>query len=185
MNQPPLLQTLGGLLLLLGCWALPAPGRAQTPAPTPASAPPAITGAAHAAAAEAAVRAVVQAANAAWMAGQVDQAMAEYTDDAYWINAFGIERHGRAEIQPFLTRLFANAGFRAATPTTPFTIQAIRFVGPDVALVHVYAASTGQLTNSGQPLGDRKTHVFRMLVRRQGRWLTDSFQVLDERERKP
>lgn len=60
----------------------------------------------------------------------------------------------------------------------------VRFLSPNVALVHNYAETTGQLTNSGQPFGDRKTHIFRVLVKRQGRWLTDSFQVMDERERK-
>ena len=42
----------------------------------------------------------------------------------------------------------------------------------------------GQLTSSGQPVGDRHTHIFRTLVKRQGRWRTDSFVVQDERERK-
>lgn len=138
----------------------------------------------HAKADEAVILTMVAAANLAWETGNAAQAVLEYTDDAYWINAFGIEKHGKAEILPFLTRLFANAGFNAALPTKPRATSSVRFISPDVALVHDYAETTGQLTNSGQPVGERHTHIFRTLVKRQGRWLTDSFVVQDERERK-
>ena len=172
-----------GLLLALATLT----AAAQAPAVAPVSAPaaPAVTGAAHAPADEAAVLAVVNAADAGWATRNVAQALTEYADDAYWINAFGIEWHGRADIQKFLTRLFANPGFNAAKITKPRTVLSVRFISPDVAVVHDYAESTGQLTNSGQLMSERKTHIFRVVVKRQGRWLTDSFQVMDERERQP
>jgi hypothetical protein len=47
-----------------------------------------------------------------WGKFDVAHTMAEYTPGAYWINAFGIEKEGKEEIEKFVTRIFAAPGMR-------------------------------------------------------------------------
>ncbi len=115
-----------------------------------------------------------------WGKNDARQAIAEYAPDAYWINAFGIEKHGKSDIEKFLTRIFAQPGFANRT-RMPLTIVSVTFLRPDIASVHTYQESTGQLSKGGAPIGDRKTHVFRIMTKRNGKWLTESFQVMDVR----
>ncbi len=134
----------------------------------------------HKAKDEAAIQKVVVDAMDGWGKNDVEQAIAEYSEDAYWINAFGIEKQGKAEIKKFLAAIFSQPGF-ANRKRMPLTIVSIRFIRPDIASVHTYQESTGQLSREGAPIGDRKTHLFRIMTKHNGKWLTDSFQVMDVR----
>lgn len=123
---------------------------------------------------------MTEAMNDGWEKYDVEKAVAEYTDDVYFINAFGIQKESKAEIRKFVTRIFAQPGFRSRR-LQPLSFVSIRFIRPDIASVHTYQETTGQLKRDGTPEGLRKTHVFRIMLKQKGRWLTDSFQVMDER----
>jgi uncharacterized protein (TIGR02246 family) len=115
-----------------------------------------------------------------WGKFDVAHTMAEYTPGAYWINAFGIEKEGKEEIEKFVTRIFGAPGMRNRKQV-PLVFKSIRFIRPDIALVHTRQDTTDQLKADGTPEGDRKSHVFRIMLKQGGKWLTDSFQVMDEK----
>jgi uncharacterized protein (TIGR02246 family) len=123
---------------------------------------------------------VTEAVDNGWGKFDVAAAIAEYTSDAYWINAYGIEKEGKGEIEKFLTRIFAAPGMRHRKQL-PLVFKSIKFIRPDIALVHTLQGATDQLKSDGTPEGDRKSHVFRIMLKQDGKWLTDTFQVLDER----
>jgi uncharacterized protein (TIGR02246 family) len=123
---------------------------------------------------------VTDAVDNGWGKFDVAATMAEYTAGAYWINAFGIEKEGKEEIEKFVTRIFTAPGMRHRKQL-PLVFKSIRFMRPDIALVHTRQDTTDQLKADGTPEGDRKSHVFRIMLKQEGKWLTDSFQVLDER----
>jgi uncharacterized protein (TIGR02246 family) len=115
-----------------------------------------------------------------WGKLEVAPAVAEYTPGAYWINAYGVEKEGKEEIEKFLVRIFAGAGMRHRKQL-PLVFKSIKFIRPEIALVHTLQGATDQLKSDGTPEGDRKSHVFRIMLKQDGKWLTDTFQVLDER----
>jgi uncharacterized protein (TIGR02246 family) len=123
---------------------------------------------------------VADAVDEGWAKFDVAHAMAEYTPGAYWINAYGIEKEGKQEIEKFITRIFAAPGMRHRKQL-PLVFRSIRFIRPDIALIHTRQDTTDQLKADGTPEGDRVSHVFRMMLKRDGKWLTDSFQVMDEK----
>ncbi len=63
----------------------------------------------HKAKDETAIQKVVVDAMDGWGKNDVEQAIAEYNEDAYWINAFGIEKQGKAEIKKFRRRYFRSS----------------------------------------------------------------------------
>lgn len=143
--------------------------------------PSKVDGAAHTSEDVAAIQKMVaDAVDNGWGKLDVAAAVAEYTPGAYWINAYGIEKEGKEEIEKFLTRIFAGAGMRHRKQL-PLVFKSIRFIHPDIALVHTLQGATDQLKSDGTPEGDRKSHVFRIMLKQDGKWLTDTFQVLDER----
>jgi uncharacterized protein (TIGR02246 family) len=123
---------------------------------------------------------VTDAVDNGWGKFDVAHTMAEYTPGAYWINAFGIEKEGKEEIEKFVTRIFTAPGMRNRKQL-PLVFKSIRFIRSDVALVHTRQDTTGQLKADGTPEGDRISHVFRIMLKQDGKWLTDSFQVMDEK----
>jgi uncharacterized protein (TIGR02246 family) len=123
---------------------------------------------------------VTAAVDEGWGKFDVAHTMAEYTPGAYWINAYGIEKEGKEEIQKFVTRIFAAPGMRHRKQL-PLVFRSIRFIRPDIALVHTRQDTTDQLKTDGTPEGQRVSHVFRVMLKQDGRWLTDSFQVMDEK----
>jgi uncharacterized protein (TIGR02246 family) len=140
-----------------------------------------IDGAAHTADDVAAIQKVVaDAVDNGWGKFDVPAAMAEYTPGVYWINAYGIEKEGREELEKFLTRIFAAPGLRHRKQL-PLVFKSIRFIRPDIALVHTLQNTTDQLKADGTPEGDRKSHVFRIMLKQDGQWRTDTFEVMDER----
>ncbi len=60
----------------------------------------------HKAKDEATIQKIVTDAWSGWSKNDAEQAVTEYSDDAYWINAFGIEKRGKAEIKMFLTNIY-------------------------------------------------------------------------------
>jgi uncharacterized protein (TIGR02246 family) len=103
-----------------------------------------------------------------------------YADDATWQNPFGVRLQGPAKIKAFLDRLFSRAGYRAAKDTRPPTVQAVRFLGPDVAVVWSEETSVGQIED-GKPLGDRHSHYLQVLHRTAAGWRITDDMIMDER----
>ena len=70
---------------------------------------------------------------AAWQTRDAELAARDYSDDAIWVNAFGMKRIGRAAIQETLERVFAMEFVMAGDSET--VDKTVTFVRPDVAIV--------------------------------------------------
>jgi uncharacterized protein (TIGR02246 family) len=126
-----------------------------------------------------AVRAVVTTIIHAWQSRDVDSMAAAYAPDADWTNAFGVQRHGRAQIRSFVERVFRNPQ-RAGVRQTVDSIVSVRFPAPTVAVVHEYGEQEGQQLSTGEPVGTRRTHWLLVLQKSEGSWLVASHLVMDE-----
>lgn len=127
-----------------------------------------------------AIREVVLNATTGWMEYDVARATGEYADNAYFFNAFGSERIGVPAITEFIGGVLGSAGYRAGRKT-PVEIRSIRFLRPDLAIVHTYWETTGQLNQDGTAAGPIRSHTFRIMEKRRNLWRTNSFIVSDER----
>jgi uncharacterized protein (TIGR02246 family) len=130
---------------------------------------------------EAAVRAVAAQETAAW--GKFDpKAIASlYTEDAIWQNPFGVRLHGSAQLEQFLTRLFARPGYRSAKETDEAKITDVRFPSPTVAVVWSEESSQGQIDDdTGKPMAPRHSHYLEVVVKKAGVWKISECIIMDE-----
>ena len=104
-----------------------------------------------------------------------------YARDAMWINAFGRRRVGPDSIEAFLTRLYADSGY-AASRLVRQEVPEVRFIRPDVAIVHEYHEREGQRLVDGSVIPIRRVHTTFVLSKESGRWLVQYLIIGDERE---
>jgi len=105
-----------------------------------------------------------------------------YAPDAVWINAFGRRREGPDSIEAFLDRLYADSGYAASRMVREETPE-VRFIRPDVAVVHEYHEREGQRLGDGTVIPIRRVHTTFVLSKESGRWLVRYQFIGDERER--
>jgi uncharacterized protein (TIGR02246 family) len=131
---------------------------------------------------EAAVRAVIAHELEGWAKFDAHMVAENYTDDTHWLNPFAVELHGRAQLEKFLTNLFAGPGYRAAKDTITPRITAIRFESPDVATVWSDESSKGQIDDAtGKPMAPRHSWYLEVLVKRNGMWKIRESIISDEK----
>ena len=135
-------------LTLLGASAAYAQGATSVPSPS------------GAAAEEEAIRAVLARFYDGWNEHDADKMVTAYADDVDHINVFGKWHQGKAAIRDDLRQHHAGPG-RNSQKT--YTVEKIRFVRPDVAVVHVRSLSA---------VGNLGTYV---LAKQAGAWRTVSF----------
>jgi|SRR5438093_7381074 len=107
---------------------------------------------------------------------------AEFTPDADFVNVYGMWRKGAAEIE-------ARQGERMKTVLKEARITSldlrIRFLRPDVAIVHQTQEMTGMLSLDGQKMPPHRERSIRVLVKEQGKWLTTAFHNTIVRDVEP
>jgi uncharacterized protein (TIGR02246 family) len=104
-----------------------------------------------------------------------------YAADADWLNPFGVHLVGREQIQKFLIRLFAKAGYRSGKNTSQIVTE-VQFVTPDVAIGHGFEQSAGQVDDeTGRKMDPRKSHYLDVLAKRDGHWVIVSEMIMDEK----
>jgi len=126
------------------------------------------------------VRALISRNIEGWLKFDSAEIASTYADDATWQNPFGVRITGPIRLEQFLKRLFARPGFRAAKDTSPPTIQQVRLLGPDTAVVWSEESSAGQIEN-GKPLGPRHSHYIQVVHRTPHGWLITDDMIMDER----
>lgn len=120
-----------------------------------------------------------------WSIRDAKMASSVYTEDAQWMNAFGRRKNGRVEIEEFLVWLFSHPGEQnTKTTNLPDSSRqfSIRFIRPDVAIIHDYREVIGQLSDSGREMPKRKIHVTKIVTKESGKWLIANSVIMDERE---
>ncbi len=96
-----------------------------------------------------------------------------YTQDADFVNVYGVWMRGATEIQR--GRKSENAVVLKDAKITLLDLN-IRFIRSDVAIVHQTHDLSGKRTSSGDPLPVERQINTRILVKERGKWLTTSFQ---------
>lgn len=95
-----------------------------------------------------------------------------FTEDADFVNVYGMWRRGPAEIE-------ARQKERMDTVLKEAQIKlldlSIRFIRPDVAIVHQTHEMTGMLGADGKTMPPHRELGIRVLVKEQGKWLTTAF----------
>lgn len=115
----------------------------------------------------------------AWRTKDPVLAAAHFSDDAHFVNAFGMHCAGRAEIEALLGNVFDMDFVMAGESET--VQRDIRFLAENVALVTSQIRRVGQLDPDGRPLGDRKTSHLRVFERREVRWVIVDHLISDAR----
>jgi ketosteroid isomerase-like protein len=83
-----------------------------------------------------------------------------YAPDAVWINAFGRRQVGPDSIEAFLGRLYADSGY-AVSRLERQEMPQVRFIRPDVAVVHEYHEREGQRLADGSIIPIRRVYTVR------------------------
>ena len=117
------------------------------------------------------VRALYLAVMEGWNRGSAAAFAAPFTDDADFVAFDGTRFHGRDEIARFHAPLFRThlRGTQLMGDVTD-----IRFVGPDVAVVHARGGTIPR--GKRQPAPERDSVQTLVAVRRDGRWQLAAFQ---------
>lgn len=118
--------------------------------------------------------------NKGWQTKDPKLAARDYSNDANWINAFGMRKTGRSEIEMFLKEVFS-LPFVMGAESQPVE-QSIRMIEPNVALAITRVERTGQRTPSGDELGVRHTSHLRVLVKFRDGWKIVSHLISDARD---
>jgi uncharacterized protein (TIGR02246 family) len=117
----------------------------------------------------------------AWETKDHKLAAQDYSDDAIWVNAFGMKRVGREEIEKTLKEVFAMGSVMAGKSNT--VEKTVKFIKPDVALVSSRIEREGQKMPSGEELGTRQTTHLRVFVKQNEQWQIVSHLISDARAR--
>ena len=102
----------------------------------------------------------------------------DYTDDADWLNAFGVRLKGSQAILDFMSKVVKrpNVQDRHTTWNEP----AIRFLRPDVALASRDYKTVGHRTLNGKEMPQRNTHSNWLLTKDAGKWHIASQVISDD-----
>lgn len=127
----------------------------------------------------------------AWGTQDVDGAVATYTDDAEWVNAFADVYRGHEEIRGQFTQLFErfesgpdqdgeDGAPDAEEPMMKRGIISLRFIGEKAAVVHSYTESSWGRNRDGD--GPRRVHITFVLEKQDdGEWLIAHQMIMDAR----
>ena len=126
------------------------------------------------------VEVVIENWNEGWRTKKPALACQDYSDDADWTNAFGMTERGRDAICRRLIDVFSRSLVMAGESRV--VDQAVRFLGPDVAVVVTRIERLGQKTPGGEDVGPRDTRHQRVLHRWEGRWRVVSHLIADMRD---
>ena len=123
---------------------------------------------------EKAIRDVEARWEAAWNRHDVAAMAATYARDSDAINLAGEWFKGRGAFQKSLEELHSGKTKGSVWQTEQ---TQIKFLTPEIAIVHVYANSHGDLKPDGSPMAPRRVILTRVEVKREGKWLIVASQA--------
>ena len=106
-----------------------------------------------------------------------------FAADIDWTNAWGRRLHGREELSRFWEQARHDQNYLAGKITPESVKTDVRFVRPDVAVVHTYVERTGQIdSTTGKVIPTRKVHSQIVVSKEDGKWLIQSELIMDEKQ---
>jgi uncharacterized protein (TIGR02246 family) len=118
--------------------------------------------------------------NAAWNAHNPDVIAEALTDDAQFITVNGAWTTSRAGFRDLMARLHGPLGpFRDSTRRTPE--MQVRFLSPDIALLHTRFWIKGEAQHDALSQDDRESVGTRVVRKIDGRWRIVATQNTDVR----
>lgn len=140
---------------------------------------------------ESAIMDTMQRFGMAWGSQDVDGAVAAYTVDMEWTNAFADVYRGHDELRGQFTQLFERfesgsdqaseeQGDEAERPAMKRGQLSLRYIGDDAAVVHSYTESDWGVNRDGSNL--RRVHITFVLEKQEnGQWLIAHQMIMDAR----
>jgi len=125
---------------------------------------------------ESAIQAVVGAFKDAWNQHDVPTLAALFTEQGDFVNGIGVWAQGREAFQEAMTR-YHTTMFRS-THLEP-TVAGIRFIRPDVAIVHATWSMTGERGINDRPIADRTGLITMVMAQEGDGWKIAAFQNTD------
>lgn len=116
-----------------------------------------------------------------WEKKDYKLASQDYSDDAVWVNAFGMKSVGQKEIEKTLKEVFGMGFVMAGESKT--VEKTVQFIKPDVAIITSLVEREGQETADGKKLETRKTSHQRVFAKKDGNWKIVSHLISDARSR--
>ena len=104
-----------------------------------------------------------------------------WAEDGRWLQAFGRVFYGKDTITSFEKSLHANAGYAASLVSVRRDPE-IKFLRPDVAVVHQYHEREGQVINE-VVTPTRRINTTYIITKENGTWLLRDKVTMDERVR--
>ena len=106
-----------------------------------------------------------------------------FAADVDWTNAWGRRLHGLEELSQFWEHTRHDQNYLAGKVTPESVKTDVRFVRPDVAVVHSYAERVGQIdSTTGKVMPTRKVHFQMVVSKEDGKWLIQSELIMDEKQ---
>jgi uncharacterized protein (TIGR02246 family) len=131
---------------------------------------------------ESAIKALVESQDRVLVQG-VGNLAEVFAADVDWTNAWGRRLHGREELSQFWERGRHDQNYLASKVTPESVKTDVRFVSPDVAVVHSYVERVGQLDPAtGKAMLTRKVHSQIVVSKEDGKWLIQSELIMDEKQ---
>jgi uncharacterized protein (TIGR02246 family) len=130
---------------------------------------------------EAAIMKVIEGINQSFQTRDAKLRASLFTEDGIFINAFGVQREGRAAIEEFWRDLFATGTFNQTD--VKVTDLKVRFLTPDIAAVDRFEEATGQRgTETKRVLPPRRIHLTLIMKRTADGWRMAYYSAADLRE---
>jgi uncharacterized protein (TIGR02246 family) len=105
----------------------------------------------------------------------------QYAVDADWTNSFGDRLHGREALLQKFDQLAHSVFYQAGGDAPGSDKMDVRFIRPDVAVVHEYEEVVGQIDPTvGKPMPTRKIHHQYVVSKEDGKWLIQSELIMNE-----
>jgi uncharacterized protein (TIGR02246 family) len=106
-----------------------------------------------------------------------------FAADIDWTNAWGRRLHGLEELSRFWEQARHDQNYLAGKITPESVKTDVRFVRPDVAVVHSYNERVGQIdSTTGKVIPTRKVHLQIVVSKEDGKWLIQSELIMDEKQ---
>ena len=103
-----------------------------------------------------------------------------FADQFEWTNEVGLRFTDKAKLKAFLTRLFADADFRAGQ-SGPLVIRSVRVLGPNIAVISSSEETDNQKdAATGKVVPVLHTNELTVMQRTAGRWIIVSDLTSDE-----